>query len=151
MEVAILIGLQAAGKTTFSQARLASHEHVSKDLLRNARQPTTRQAAQIAAALAAGKPVVVDNTNATLPDRAALIAQARALGARVVGYYFEPDLPGSRARNATRVGRARVPEVALYVTAKKLRPPSFAEGFDEILTVRVADGGGFDVEPWPRP
>jgi predicted kinase len=150
VEVAILIGLQAAGKTTFSQTRLPTHAHVSKDLLRNTRQPASRQAALIAAALAGGRSVVVDNTNAALADRAALIAQARAVGARVVGYYFEPDLKSSRARNASRTGRARVPEVALYVTMKKLQPPSYDEGFDELFTVRLQDGG-FDVLPWPRP
>jgi len=150
MDVAILIGIQAAGKTTFFEARLAAtHEMVSKDRLRNDRQPTTRQAELIAAALRNGRSVAVDNTNALPADRAAIIAQARAFGARVVGYFFPPDIAGSRARNATRTGRARVPDVAIYVTAKRLKPPSYDEGFDELHTVQLVEGG-FDVQPRPR-
>jgi predicted kinase len=150
MDVVILIGLQAAGKTSFVDARLAgTHEIVSKDRLRNNRQPTTRQAELIAAALRAGRSVAVDNTNAMPADRAALIAQARAFGARVVGYVFPPDVAGSRARNATRTGRARVPDVAIYVTAKRLKLPTYDEGFDELHTVRLVDGG-FEVQPQPR-
>jgi predicted kinase len=79
--------------------------------------------------------VVVDNTNAAAADRAPLIALARARGARVVGYFFPPDLAGSRARNARREGRARVPDVALYATLKRLQPPDLAEGFDQLHVV----------------
>jgi len=35
--------------------------------------------------------------------------------------------------------------VAIFTTAKKLQPPSFEEGFDEIHHVRLAEGGGFSV------
>ncbi|MBI2933036.1 MAG: hypothetical protein HYY16_15435 [Planctomycetes bacterium] len=55
MELAILIGLQASGKSTFYRERFAStHVHVSKDLFPNARKPQQRQGKMIAEALAAG-------------------------------------------------------------------------------------------------
>jgi predicted kinase len=147
VDLVILMGLPGAGKSTFYEARFsATHELVSKDRLRNNRQPGARQAELIAAALRAGRSVVVDNTNPAVSDRAALIAQGRAHGARVVGYFLDPDVAGCRQRNDARTGRARVPAVAIYVTAKRLCPPTHAEGFDELFTVRLADGG-FDVRP----
>src|SRR5262249_50695773 len=122
----------------------ASHVHVSKDVLRASGQPVTRQAALIAEALAAGRSVVVDNTNASARERAAPIAEGRRLGARVAGYFFDCDTGACEARNAGREGRARVPRVAILATARRLTRPSADEGFDQLHTVRVLDGG-FDV------
>lgn len=149
MEVIVLMGLQASGKTSFYRARFAAtHAHVSKDLLRNSRRPARRQGELIEAALRAGRSVVVDNTHPAPADRAEVIAQARAHGARVVGYWFPPDLAASRRRNAGRQGRARVPDVALHVTARRLQPPAPGEGFDALFAVRPVDGD-FEVTPWP--
>src|SRR6476619_138073 len=82
-EVIVLIGFQGAGKSTFRGQRFAdTHEVVSKDLLRNNRRPERRQQRLIAEALAAGRSVVVDNTNPSVEERASIIATARAAGAR---------------------------------------------------------------------
>jgi hypothetical protein len=43
-----------------------------------------------------------------------------------------------------------VPKVAIFVTLKRLQPPSFEEGFDEIHQVRAEPGGGFSVVPRAR-
>jgi hypothetical protein len=48
------------------------------------------------------------------------------------------------ARNARREDKARVPDVAVFATAKRLVPPSREEGFDELYRVR-ADGRVFEV------
>jgi predicted kinase len=81
--------LQAAGKSTFYRERFAgTHTLVSKDVLRNNPQPERRQQQLIAEALAAGRSVVVDNTNPTPEVRAPLIALGRQYGATVVGYSF---------------------------------------------------------------
>jgi predicted kinase len=64
VDVVILIGLQASGKTTFYRQRLAAdHPHVSKDAFPNARNRQRRQMRLIHDALAAGRSVAVDNTN----------------------------------------------------------------------------------------
>src|SRR5689334_24454013 len=77
-ELVILVGLPGAGKTTFHRARFAAtHVHVSKDLMPNRRDRQARQLALVDEALAAGRSVVVDNVNATVADRAALIAVGR--------------------------------------------------------------------------
>jgi len=88
--------------------------------------------------------VAVDNTNARAEDRAPLIALGRAAGARVVAYVLDTTPKESAARNRTRTGRERVPNVAVFVTAKRLQPPTAAEGFDAVYRVH-AEGGAFEV------
>lgn len=149
MELVILIGLQASGKSTFARAHFAeTHVYVSKDALRNNPKPARRQGQLIDAALAAGQSVVVDNTNPTVADRAELIALGRRSAATVIGYYFAPLVADSLKRNRERDGKARVPDVAIYATNKRLQRPSYAEGFDVLYAVRIGEDGGFVVEPW---
>ena len=149
MELVIFIGLQASGKSTFFRERFAAtHEHVSKDLFRNNRNPNRRQAQLIAAALEEGSSVVVDNTNPAVEDRLALIELGREFKARIVGYYFESEVRRCVGRNLRRIGKERVPEVAIFATAKKLVAPSYSEGFDELLRVRITEGSTFEVRPY---
>jgi predicted kinase len=148
-ELVILIGLQGSGKTTFYQTHFAAtHVRLSKDLLRNNRHPARRQAHLLAEALQAGRSVVVDNTNPTQEDRAALIGLGRSLGARVVGYYFASPLAECLGRNRQRTGKARVPDVALYATRKRLERPASEEGFDQLWFVGPLGDGGFEISDW---
>jgi predicted kinase len=146
-ELVILIGLPGAGKTSFHRARLArTHVHVSKDLMRNRRDRQARQMALVDEALAAGRSVAIDNINATVADRAVLIEAGRRRGATVVGYVLHADAAECSRRNRARVGRERVPEVAIRAAAKRFEAPSRGEGFDRLLAVR-AENGRFDVTP----
>ena len=147
-QLVIFVGLQASGKSTFFRERFAAtHEHVSKDLLRNNRDRNRRQGQLIEAALRSWRSVVVDNTNPTAEDRRPLVELGRRFGARVVGYYFDSEVSDCLARNARREGRARVPDVAVFATAKRLVPPSRDEGFDELYRVRL-EGQGFEVRAY---
>ena len=146
LELVILVGLQATGKTTFFGERFAAtHEHVSKDLFPNNKNRNRRQAQLIEAALKEGSPVVVDNTSPTIEDRRTLIELGRVFEAKIVGYYFESDVRRCIERNRLRTGREKVPDVAIYATAKKLVPPSYSEGFDELFRVLLADDSTFLV------
>lgn len=135
-ELIIFVGLQASGKSTYYHNHFAAtHVHVSKDLMPNARNRDDRQLQLIDAALAQGRSVVVDNTNPTPAARAPLIEAGRRHGARVLAYYFEATVRDCVARNRLREGKARVPDVAIFVTAKKMVPPGRNEGFDEVRVI----------------
>jgi predicted kinase len=150
LELVIFIGLQASGKSTFFRGRFAAtHELISKDLFPNNRNRNRRQEELIGAALSADFPVVVDNTNPTPEDRRTLVRHGREHGAKIVGYYFESTAHECIERNRLRAGKAKVPDVAIYATAKKLVPPSYPEGFDELFRVRLT-GLSFEVRQEPR-
>lgn len=135
-ELVLLVGLQGSGKTTYYHEHFAAtHVHVSRDRMPTARNRDVRQLQQIEEALAAGRSVVVDNTNPSAADRAPIIELGRRHNARVIAVYLEPHVPTSLMRNRAREGKARVPDVAIFVTKKKLEAPSVEEGFDEVRVV----------------
>jgi predicted kinase len=145
VELVVFVGLQASGKSTFYASRYrATHVHVSKDLFGRARHKHEKQMRLVTEAIRSGRSVVVDNTNPRKADRAELVALAREHGARPIAVSFTASVGECLQRNATREGKARVPAVAIYTTAKKLEPLSRDEGFDEVLEVRLGDAG-FDV------
>ena len=149
MECVILIGLPASGKSTFFRERFAgTHDHVSKDLLRNNRRPQRRQEQLIAESLASGRSVVVDNTNPSVAVRAPLIAIARKHRAHVLGYFFLTEAGDALRRNRARQGPERVPDVAIFTVRKRLEPPTTSEGFDRLFTVKMNEAERtFEVSP----
>ena len=146
MELVVFAGLQAAGKSAFFREKFAGgYEHVSKDLFRHNRNKNRRQEALIRSALSEGRSAVVDNTNPTPEDRAPLIGLGREYGAGIICFFFDAGVRDCLRRNAGREGRARVPDVAIFASAKRLVPPSWEEGFDEIHRARLT-ASGFEVE-----
>jgi len=147
-ELVLLIGLPASGKTTFFQTRFAlTHTQVSKDLLRHRRDATRQNRECIEASLRRGTSVVVDNTNATVRERATWLALGRSVEARLVGYYFDTPLQECLARNRQRRLSQRVPDVAIYATAARFEKPTVTEGFDELQLVRILQSGGIEQSP----
>jgi predicted kinase len=137
-ELVVMVGLQGCGKSTWVAGHLAgTHAVVSKDQWPNARRRERRQRRLVDELLAAGRDVVVDNTNPSPGERAPLIAIARAHGAVVRAVYVDVPLPVCLDRNAARTGRAQVPLVGVLATAKRLVAPTVEEGFDR---VEVAGG-----------
>jgi len=147
MELALLIGIPASGKSTFCRERFfGSHLRLSLDMLRTRR----RERGLFQACLETRTRAVIDNTNASPEERALFIAPARQARFRIVGYYLSTDLSLALARNKARAGAARVPDVALLATHSRLRLPNFEERFDELFFVTDDGRGGFTVEPWRR-
>lgn len=146
VQLVLLIGLQASGKSTFYRQHFAeSHVLVSKDLWPNARKKQERMIRILRETLEQGRSVVVDNTNPSRAVRSPLIALAREFGAECIGYYFSSQLSECLARNASRQGKARVSEVGMKATAAELQLPSPEEGFDQLFYVHQLEGG-FDVQ-----
>jgi predicted kinase len=136
MELVIFIGLQASGKTTFYCNNFAAtHQHISKDLFPNNKNKDRRQTQLIITALSEGKSVVVDNTNPTTLERQPLIEIGNSHNCKIIGYYFNLPLNLCLERNSQRLGKAKVPEVGIYTTIKKLTRPSYDEGFHYLFEV----------------
>ncbi len=72
----------------------------------------------------------------------ALRTVVRACGARLIGYFFDVSTRAAIARNQQRAGRARVPPVAVFTTARRLEPPTRDEGFDELYRVTLDEDHG---------
>ena len=162
MEVVVLVGIPGSGKTTYVRARLPGHAYVSMDDVRDSaswpskrRDLITRYDAErpvrlarmsgnkkaecilVDDALAAGRSIVVDDTNLTRKIRRPYVALARKHGARIRVVFFN-DFEGARARNAKRAwSGGRVPDDAVARMQESVEPPTRAEGFDEVLP---ADG-----------
>jgi hypothetical protein len=49
-------------------------------------------------------------------------------------------------RNEMRVGKERIPAVAIHATYKKLEKPTRQEGFDELYSVRIGKPEDFIIE-----
>jgi len=149
VELIVFSGIPASGKTTFYRERfLASHVRVSLDLLK------TRQREDILlfACFAAQQPVVVDNTNPLAEQRKRYIQLAKAAGFRAVLYFFDVSTRTAVGRNSGRAGKAKVANVAIFGSQKKLQRPTRDEGFDEMFRVTTGEGkdaaAAFIVEPW---
>ena len=139
----MLIGIQGSGKSTFYERKFAStHLRISMDLAGS----RARELRLLEYCIQAQLPFVVDNTNATTTQRSAFILPARAAGFEVIGFYFPPDINTALQRNASRMGKQKVPVPAIYRTLKYFQQPEFREGFDQIWEV-YADRGEFSMKP----
>ena len=145
MEAVIFIGIQGTGKSSFYQERFFhTHVRLNLDMLKTKH----RLRLLFDACLEARQPFVLDNTNVLRDVRAEFIAQSKAAGFRVVGYYFRSAIDSALARNSERVGSARVPDRGVLGTYKQLEIPELAEGFDALYYVRIDPEGEFHVEEW---
>ncbi|WP_119157132.1 AAA family ATPase [Caldimonas tepidiphila] len=148
MEAIILIGIQASGKTSFYRERFFdTHLRLSLDMLRTRH----RLHLLLQACLAAKQPFVLDNTQVLRQERLGPIAQARAAGFSVQGYFFEPRPERALAWNAQRAGRALIPPKGLLGTLKRLERPTPEEGYDRLWRVEIDAAGAFVVAPWQPP
>lgn len=140
----LMVGVQGSGKSTF-YARYLAEDFVRVNL--DTLKTRNRERLLIEECLASGKSYAVDNTNPTRADRERYIPAARERGYRVIGYLMQTGLEHCLARNRGREGKARVPDVAIYATARKLELPSLAEGFDELYLVEN-NGSDMTIAPY---
>lgn len=143
MELALLIGIQGSGKSTFC-ARTLHNTHLR--LCRDVLGTENRMLVLFHAGLAVSANMVIDNTNPTVTSRSRYIHAAKAAGYSIVGYYFDTSIDVALARNVARDSRRRVPDQAILGTAAKLALPALAEGFDALWRVGPA-GDSFTLDP----
>lgn len=142
MEAIILMGLQAAGKSTFYQQRFFStHVRISLDLLRT----RNRERRLLELCCETGQPFVVDNTNPTAKDREKYIELAKQHQFGVCGFYFQSRLSDCLKRNSNR--DSPVPDAGLFATSRKFELPQMNERFDQLFYVQL-DNQQFLVEEW---
>lgn len=139
----IMMGIQGSGKSTFCGRFLPDVARINLDTLKT----RNRERIAIAECQAKGIDYVVDNTNPTKLDRARYIPSAKELGYRVVGYFMQSRVSDCIGRNARREGKARVPDIAIAGTKKRLEPPDRDEGFDELFFV-ANDGKEMKISEW---
>ncbi|MEL7604003.1 MAG: AAA family ATPase [Bacillota bacterium] len=143
----LLMGIQASGKSTFYEERFVqTHIRISLDELHT----RNKERLLLEECIANGASFVVDNTNPTASDRARYIEPAKAAGYHITGIFFKSVLAECMARNKSRTGKGRIPEVALAATSNKLEMPAWQEGFDELYYAYI-EGGEFILEEWREP
>jgi hypothetical protein len=145
MEMILLMGIQATGKSSFYRERFfRTHVRLNLDMLRTRR----RENLLVEACLISKTKFVVDDTNLSSWVRAQFIAPAKSAGFQVIGYFFESNVADSVRRNAARPAAQRVPNIAIQCATNRLELPAIAEGFDKLLQVRLVGGNRFTVQKW---
>ena len=140
MQLIILIGIQASGKTTYYlQNFFDTHIRINLDMIKTRH----RESILFNACLESQTKCVIDNTNPTKADRARYIKPAVLKGFQIVGYFFLPNIELSIRRNEIR--KNPVPEVAIFSTLNKVQTPLFSEGYDKLFFIRSEQNNGFCV------
>ena len=141
--VAIMIGIQASGKSTFSKRFLKDYTRINLDTL-NTRN---KEMIEFERVMHAGKQIVIDNTNPTKAERKRYIEKAKKNGYQIVGYFMQSIIKDCIERNSLREGKERIINKAIAATSNKLEMPDYNEGFDNIYFVRI-DDNDFKIEEW---
>jgi len=143
MEVILLIGIQASGKSTFYKEKyFNSHIRISNDLLKT----KNREKKLLEYCLNTQMSFVVDNTNSTKETRKKYIDMVREFSIPVIGYYFKSDLNQSLDRNEKRSKKEFVPRVGVLSTYNKLEIPKMDEGFTKLYYVENIND--FIIKEW---
>lgn len=145
-ELVVFVGFPGCGKSTFFRRFFGPHGyvHVNRDTLKD----VAKCLAATSAALAAGKSVVVDNTNPTADDRKQYVDLAKKhstaaapIALRAFNFTASKELAFHMNVVRDRAGISpRVSSVAYNIFKGKYQPPTAPEGFSEIVNVDpVAD------------
>lgn len=139
----ILMGIPAAGKSTFYAQELATRgiKHINLDTLHT----RNKELLQIQEYLKNGISFAVDNTNTLPQERARYIKLATDAGYRIEGYFLRSRVQECILNNAERA--QKVPVAAIAAMSARLVLPSKKEGFDALYFVNRTEKG-YDISPW---
>ncbi len=129
-KVYMMIGLPASGKSTKSQWFEGMHaKFVSRDLCGGSKPQARKQLEDL---LSQGETIVIDDTNYNKQTRAEVIDLVQKYNPiSLTAVYMDVDKETCLKRNETRA--KKVPAIAIHTLAKKFEPPTFDEGFTDIL------------------
>ena len=127
--MAIMIGIQGSGKSTFCRAHLGGFKRINLDTLHT----RNKENIEINEAIAEKKNLVIDNTNPTAEERAKYILKGKEAGYKIIAFFMQSKLQDCIARN----------------TSNKLELPAYDEGFGEIYFVSIEDGK-FKIQDWRK-
>jgi hypothetical protein len=142
-ELILLIGIPAAGKSTFAREQLFdTHVRLNLDMLRT----RVKEMRLLEACLKSRISCMVDNTNITRAGRARYIPLAKTARFRVTGYCLETSLETALRQNLQR--ERHVPNYAIEARHNDQELPTLEEEFDELHRMQLQDGG-FVVQAFP--
>ncbi|XP_041272519.1 bifunctional polynucleotide phosphatase/kinase, partial [Onychostruthus taczanowskii] len=151
-EVLLTVGFPGAGKSTFVKRHLvpAGYEYVNRDTLGS----WQRCVSACSAALARGRPVVVDNTNPDPESRQRFVscAQEAAVPCRCLQFTasLEQARHNCRFRDMTQTGHVPVTDAVLFSYKKQFVAPDLSEGFSQILQIPFVPHFGDPPDPQRR-
>ena len=141
--LAIMIGIQASGKSRFATTYLKEYTSINLDTLRT----RNKEKLVFDDAIKNGESIVIDNTNPTREDRARYISAVSGHGYKVCGYFMQSKLHDCIERNEHRIGKEKIKSNAIAATSNKLEMPVYEEGFDSLYFVSFADDKT-EVQEW---
>ena len=151
MELIVLIGIPAAGKSSFCKARLAdTHVRINGDMLGGDRGC---EADLAEACFQHQQPLVIDKMNFTRMHREPYLTRAKQVGFLRIGYFFPTTREVALERNQFNSDRVEkgLPDIAIHNVVGKMEPPTYLEGFDRLYSVQLVTAMGrhdYEVEPW---
>ena len=157
MEIVLVLGYPASGKSTWTARHFAGHRRINRDALGDASLDDL--APLVDAALDEGAPVVLDNTYATRASRAAVLAVARRRAVPARAVWLDSSIEHAQynavERLVRRHGALLSPEeikragradpntygpAPLFRHRKIFEPPTAAEGFASVDRVEFTRG-----------
>ena len=141
--MAIMIGIQASGKSRFAMTYLKNYTRINLDTLHT----RNREKLALEEAIKNRENIVIDNTNPTIKERARYIGAVSGHRYKIDGYFMQSQLQDCIERNEHRTEKEKIPRHAIAATSNKLELPDYKEGFDSLYFVSFA-GGKTEVQEW---
>jgi predicted kinase len=145
MDLVILIGIPASGKSSFyKELFYKTHIRVNLDMLKT----RNREDKLLDFCFSTSMPLVIDNTNVSEADRKKYIDLGKAHKYKIRGYYFKSDIKKCIERNNLREGREKLEERGMLAKYNQMELPKYTEGFDELYYVVLTNENNFIVNNW---
>ena len=143
--MAIMIGIQGSGKSTFCKKYLSNYQRVNLDTLHT----RNKEKNFIEKCFENNENIVIDNTNSRIEDREKYISRAKMMNYKVIAYFMQSIIKDCIERNNKRTGKELVPTQAIAHTSNILQIPSYYEGFDELYYVKI-ENNDFVISNWEQ-